>query len=427
MGSAGKLALLGGEPITTDSPPRWPEINERDIQAVGAQLQDGELSAYEVVSGPLFEFEAELRARFQSEHALLVGSGTAALQSALFGLGVGPEDEVVAPSITFPGTAAVVLHFGATVRIADVDPDTGNPGIEQLRAVITERTRAVILAHAWGLPADLPEIVPYLNTLGIPLVEDAARAFGTRCMGREVGSLGVTGCLSFHELKAVPAGEGGVLLTQDREIYERAVALGHYFRCKDKLHLSLPALTRYRDSGIGLNLKIHPLAACLARSQLSRLDARLVAMAENRAELAALVAGHPGYRMQQTPPWAERVSYYGFNLHWQPPPEGPAPYVKTVVKALRAEGIKASTAGSPPLFCLPLFREPEMSGLRGRVQGSREGGDFPGATAHVASLLRLPTLFSSNRVWIHRYAAALEKVFDNLAALANWEKAESEN
>jgi len=424
LSSARALALFGGQPITTESRPRWPEIDDRDVDAVVAHLRAGELSAYEVLSGPLFEFEAELRTRFDSEHALLLSSGTAALQSAIFGLGLGPGDEVVAPSVTFPATASIALHFGATVRLADVDSETGNPGVEHLRSAITERTRAVIVAHAWGLPADLPSIVPFLKERGIALVEDAARAFGSRCQGREVGSFGVAGCLSFHELKAVPAGEGGVLLTADRRIYERAIALGHYFRCKDPRHLSLPDLVRFRDSGLGLNLKIHPLAACLARSQLSRLEERLTAMAANRTELADLVAGHPGYAMQQVPPWADRVSHYGFNLHWGSQAEWPSPSIKAIVKALRAEGVIASTAGSPPLFRLPVFRDPDLVGLPGRVVGRLEDSDFPGATAHVASLLRLPTLFSRNPKWVHRYASALDKVYDNREALASWEKSE---
>ncbi|WP_159688878.1 DegT/DnrJ/EryC1/StrS family aminotransferase [Cognatazoarcus halotolerans] len=416
--------MLGGEPISTERPPRWPCFDESDLSAVAEHMRREELSAYEVVSGPLFEMERELRERFQCEHALLVNSCTAALYSALFGLGLRPGEEIVVPAITYPGTAAVALHLGLVVRFADVDPETGNPGLPELRNAMTERTRAVVLAHAWGLPPALHDVVPYLDRRGIPLIEDAARAFGTRCGGREVGSIGAVGCLSFHELKAVPAGEGGVLLTSDRRVYERAVALGHYFRCKDPHHLSLPDLLPYRHSSLGLNLKIHTIAACVARRQLARLDARLEAMAENHALLGSLIGNEVDYRMQRTPPWAERVSRYGFNLHWRPTSRG-APSVATVVRALRAEGIHASTVGSPPLFRLPLFREPERSGLPGRVDGPREDADFPGATEHATTLLRLPTLFSRNPEWIARYAAALGKIYQNLNVLGEWERGQS--
>lgn len=419
------LALVGGTPVVSQRLPRWPEITDADVEAVLHHLRGEEMSAYEVVDGPLFDFERELSERFEVQHALLTASGTAALQSAIFGLGLGVGDEVVVPAITFQATGTVPLHFGLAVRIADVDPESGNPGVDQLARAITSRTRAVVLAHAWGLPAELTVIRPFLERQGIALVEDAARALGSRCGGRYVGSFGVAGCLSFHELKAVPAGEGGVLLTSDRRIYERAVALGHYFRCKSPHHLSLPDLLPYRESSLGLNLKIHPLAACLARSQFSRLDARLDTVSSHRAYLTTRVADVPHVVMQQVPSWADRVSHYGLNLHWRPPHDC-AVSVNTVVKALRAEGVHASTIGSPPLFRMPLFRLGGGPDLPGRVAGPVEDACFPGAMAHAGSLLRLPTLFSPSSDWIDMWVEALHKVTDNLNELQQWERSDAQ-
>jgi perosamine synthetase len=424
MSNSTELALLGGEPIVPRGTvlPRWPQIEDADVEAVITHLRHQDLSAYEVDGGPLFDFEAELREHFGVPHALLVASGTAAIQSALFGLDLEPDDEVIVPTCTFPGTAAPVLHAGGTVRLIDVDPETGNPTLDHIDGALNGRTRAVILAHAWGLPPNLPEICSYLAKRNIPLIEDAARAFGTRCMGKEVGTFGLAGCLSLHELKAVPGGEGGILLTKSREVYERAVALGHYYRCKVDLHLSSTDLHAYRDSGLGLNLKIHPLGATLARSQFRRLPARIEAMAENRARLAKLTFGLPAFEMQQPPPWADKVSYYGFNFHWRPKPGGPAPSRDTVVKALRAEGVPASLPGNPPLHRLELFRHPERLKLHGRVVGSTDDAAFPGAVLHHQTLLRLPTLFWPAQEWVERYANALKKIINNLAELARREK-----
>jgi dTDP-4-amino-4,6-dideoxygalactose transaminase len=286
---------------------------------------------------------------------------------------------------------------------------------------MTGRTRAVVLAHAWGVPADLTVIVPELNRRRIALVEDAARALGSRCCRREVGTFGIAGCFSFHELKAVPGGEGGLLLTNDRLIYERAVALGHYYRCKEATHLSLPELSEYRESGLGLNYKIHPLGAALARSQFRRLSLNLEAAAGNYADLTARVAGLPGVVVPATPEWADRVSRYGFVLHWRPDPGTVAPTRDTVVMALRAEGVAASAPGNPPLYRLPLFRHPERAGLPGKVAGSCHDFEFPGATAHHASLIRLPTLYEPSPLWVDRFASALEKVVQERENLARWE------
>lgn len=423
MSEIKRLALLGGTPLIDKPLPKWPNIDAKDVNAVINTLLNEELSAYEVNSGLLFDFEAELRERFKTNYALLVGSGTAALQSAVFALELGPGDEVVVPSIGFPGTASVVLHSGATVRFSDVDPDTGNPNLDDIKKVINEHTKAVILAHAWGIPADLPNIVPYLKSHNISLIEDSARAFGSTCNGQEVGTFGDLGCFSFHELKAVPAGEGGLLLTNNRNLYERAVALGHYFRCKDPMHLSTTNMKIYRDSGLGLNLKIHPIAASLARSQLSKLDDRLIAMNQNHLQFSDGISNFPYCKIQNKPKWVDKTSYYGFNFHWLPPENESYPSISTMVLAFRAEGLPVSMIGSPPLFQLPLFKVSKLQGpLPGHTVGSLEDEDFPGAIAHSKSLLRFPTLFSRESKWIDQYIKVLDKILTNIHELAKWEK-----
>ena len=418
-----QLALLGGTPLIKEPLPRWPEINSQDVKAVLNTLKNEELSAYEVIDGPLFNFENELKERFNTKYALLVGSGSAALQSAIFALSLGPGDEVIVPSITFPGTASIVLHSGASLRFIDVDADTGNPNLDNIISAITNKTRAVILAHAWGIPADVTNIVPYLKSRNIAVIEDAARAFGSRCNGREVGTFGDIGCFSFHELKAVPAGEGGLFLTNNRLFYERAIVLGHYFRSKEIYNLSLPELIVYKDSSLGLNLKIHPLAASLARSQLSRLDNRLEDMAENYLQLSTKINKMPYARMQKIPSWADRVSYYGFNFHWNFSGDKNIPSAASIAAAFSAEGLKVSMIGSPPLFQLPLFKTENVKKvLPGAVCGSTDDVSFPGAIAHAYSLLRFPVLHSRQEKWVNRYVLTFEKILNNLESLIQWEK-----
>lgn len=418
-----RLALLGGTPLIKVPLPRWPSIDSQDVNAVVHALKNEELSAYEVISGPLYDFEAELRERFNVKYALLVGSGTAALQSAIFALSIGPGDEVIVPSIGYPGTASIVLHSGATVRFCDVDSDTGNPSLNHIKKAINENTKAVILAHAWGIPADLQSIVPYLKSHNISLIEDSARAFGSTCCGQKVGTFGDLGCFSFHELKAVPAGEGGLLLTNNRNFYERAVALGHYFRCKDPMHLSTSDMSIYNASSLGLNLKIHPIAASLARSQLSKLDSRLEAMEQNHSQLSKEISKIPYCTMQKKPKWADQISYYGFNFHWSPPLDNNYPSVSAMVAAFRAEGLHVSMIGSPPLFQLPLFRNSLSKGpLLGHTIGFMDDENFSGAIAHSKSLLRFPTLFSREHDWINQYIKVLNKIMLNIHELVEWEK-----
>lgn len=415
------LALFGGPPAAQHvQPPRWPAIDDDDVAAVVHALRFEELSAYEVEDGPLDEFESALRRRFESPHALLVSSGTAALHSAYFGLGLEPGSEVVVPTSTFPGTAAPLLHLGVDVRFADVDPETGNPSPAHIAAAITPRTSAVVVAHAWGLPADLDGILDVTRRAGVPLVEDCARAFGTRCGDREVGTFGVAGAFSFHEMKAVPAGEGGLLLTPDVGVYERAVALGHYFRSKSPRHLSATPARRFRDTGLGLNLKIHPLAAALARSQLSKLDDRLLDQAAGREKLTRLIEPARGLHLQEAPAWAKRVSWYAFNLLLDTEHGGPSR--DTIVAALRAEGVQAKPAGTPPLHRLPLFGPDEATSLPGRAVGPWDDAALPGAVAHDARLVRLSVVGLKDLDVVEAWADAVVKVASARSALIEWEQ-----
>ena len=421
MNDVKKLALMGGTPVVNEKFPKWPIITDEDVEAVVSTLRTEELSAYEVVDGNLFDFEAELRERFKVKYALLVGSGTAALQSAAYALDLGPGDEVIVPTITFPGTASVFLHTGASVKFVDVDRYTGNPTIEQIKDVISDRTKAVVVAHAWGIPAEVDVMKKYLCEKGIKLIEDSARALGSQCNGVPVGTIGDIGCFSFHELKAIPAGEGGVFLTNNREYYERAIVLGHYFRSKEKYHLSSSSLSKYHESGLGMNLKIHPLAASLARSQFSRLDNRLKYMQINYKKFEQFIFGSKVYDALHIPTWANQISHYGFNFLWNCDNEISIS-LNTIIEALRAEGICASKIGSPPLFQMDLFKDSVHGGpLFGKVCGSINNKDFPGSIMHSKSLCRLPNLYESDSKWCELYIDALEKIERNMDTLYKWE------
>ncbi|MDJ0643008.1 MAG: aminotransferase class I/II-fold pyridoxal phosphate-dependent enzyme [Erythrobacter sp.] len=421
MNPSERLALCGGAPLTGAPPAQWPQFDESDIAAVVEHMREEEWSAYEVTEGPLLDFERELAEFFDVDHALLVSSGTAALQSALFGAGIGPGDEVVAPAIGYQGTGSVALHAGANVRLCDVDPSTGNPTVESLGAAMSPDVKCVILAHAWGSPADIEPIKSFLDQRGVKLIEDAARACGSQYLGKSVGSFGAAGCISFHELKAIPAGEGGVLLTSDRAVYENAVVLGHYFRSKDSYHITLPELQKYRASSLGLNLKIHPFAAALARHQMQRLPRRLLDMESSFERFAAQIADLRKFSIMPTNPQATRLSRYGFNVLFDGWSEPGAPSLATLVAAIKAEGVKVSTIGGAPLFQLGLYRDRGHPNIAGRIVGPTDDEHFPGSLEHAAKVLRFPTLYCDDSESADRYASVLRKLEANWSALADWE------
>ena len=201
-----------------------PAITEEEIEAVSETLRSGWLT-----TGPrTAELEARMRDYLEAKHVLAVSSCTAALHLSLVALGVGPGDEVITTSITWPATANVIVHCGATPLFADIRDDTLNIDPAHVRELITERTKAIIPVDLYGQPADLDE----LAALGVPIVEDAAHAAESRYRGRKVGAIADLTCFSLYATKNIAAGEGGLISTNRDDLAEalddlRVMRRGH--------------------------------------------------------------------------------------------------------------------------------------------------------------------------------------------------------
>jgi dTDP-4-amino-4,6-dideoxygalactose transaminase len=201
-----------------------PAITEAEIEAVSETLRSGWLT-----TGPrTAELEARMRDYLEAKHVLAVSSGTAALHLSLVALGVGPGDEVITTSVTWPATANVIVHAGATPVFADVRPDTLNIDPQRVAELVNEKTKAIVPVDLYGQPADLDE----LAALGLPLVEDAAHAAESRYRGRKVGSIADLTCFSLYATKNIAAGEGGLISTNRDDLAEalddlRVMRRGH--------------------------------------------------------------------------------------------------------------------------------------------------------------------------------------------------------
>jgi len=201
-----------------------PAISDAEIEAVAATLRSGWLT-----TGPrTAELEARMRDYLEVKHVLAVSSGTAALHLSLVALGVGPGDEVITTSLTWPATANVIVHTGATPVFADIRDDTLNIDTDSVRSLINERTKAIMPVDLYGQPADLDDLM----ALGLPVVEDAAHAAESRHRGRKVGAICDLTCFSLYATKNIAAGEGGLISTNRDDLAEaiddlRVMRRGH--------------------------------------------------------------------------------------------------------------------------------------------------------------------------------------------------------
>lgn len=266
-----------------------------------------------VAQGPrVAEFEAAFAARVGAAEGVAVSSCTTALHLALVLLGVGPGDEVVVPSLSFIATANVVRHAGARPVFADVDLPTGNLTADTVQAVLTPRTRAVLLVHQGGVPADVAAVRAVCDPHGVAVVEDAACAAGATYRGRPVGAGATLAAWSFHPRKVITTGEGGMLTTDDpawaaraRRLREHGMDLSAAARHASRT----PVLESYLETGF--NYRMTDVQAAIGLVQLGRLAAIVERRRELAARYTAALADVPGLTPVADPPYG-RTTYQSY-------------------------------------------------------------------------------------------------------------------
>ncbi len=299
------LALLGGPRTITELPPDfglWPMAGAEEEAAVLEVLRGGDWSLPQVT----FDFEREFAAYVGAPFALAHNNGTSAIHAALFAVGVKPGDEVIAQSYTYWATMMPALCVGAIPIFAEVEERTLGLDPEDVERKITSRTRAIVVVHLHGQPADMDAINALARPRGIAVIEDASHAHGAKLNGRSIGMLGDVGAFSLQSSKLLPSGEGGILVTAEREYYERACLLGHYERIAS---LENEAYRRYARTCYGYKYRINPLAAAIARVQLRHLDERNAKRNHNIDRFHAGLDGLPGLHLVKGVPDAEAVHY----------------------------------------------------------------------------------------------------------------------
>jgi dTDP-4-amino-4,6-dideoxygalactose transaminase len=290
-------------------------------------------------------------------HALGVNSGTDALILALTAVGAGPGDEVITVANTFHATALAIARTGATPVLVDARPDDYLMDTAALEDAVTDRTKAVVAVHLYGLPLDLDPIADLCRRRNLHLIEDCAQAVGAYSAGRRVGSIGAIGCFSFHPSKNLgAAGDAGAVTTDDPELAERIRSLRYFGQRQRKVH-----------SELGYNSKLDALQAIVLHHKLPMVDG----WNERRRELAA----HYRHRLADLPVSFQTVSdqhvYHLFQVN--------TPHRDELLHDLAAAGIDAVVR-----YPVPIHRQPAFAALGYRA------GAFPVAEVLAGRLVALP-------------------------------------
>ena len=278
-------------------PVAQPVIGELEVRYVNEALEEGQVSS---IGRFVSEFEERFAAVAEAEYGVATCNGTCALHLALLATGIGPGDEVIVPSLTFVATANAVRHAGAQPVFVDIHPHYWGMDPDQVSRMITPRTRAILPVHLYGHPVDMDPILDIAREHGLIVIEDAAEAHGAEYKGHSVGAIGTAGIFSFYGNKIMTTGEGGILVTNDPKVAQRARML--------RDHGSDPEI-RYWHPEIGYNYRMTNLQAALGLAQLEQLDAFLVRKRRIAEFYYETLHDIPGLNFQAREEWASPVDW----------------------------------------------------------------------------------------------------------------------
>ena len=342
-------------------------IDDADIEAVVKVLKSDYLT-----TGPAVEaFEKKVADYVGAKYAVAVSNGTAALHVACLAAGIGEGDEVITTPITFAASANCVLYCGGTPVFADIDPDTYNISPEELEKKITSRTKAIIPVHYTGQPCDMDAILEIAHKHDLLVIEDGAHALGASYKGKKIGSIADMTCFSFHPVKPVTTGEGGMIVTDNEELYRRLVLYRSHGITRDKDMMqqyeeqlqqsSDPALQEaadmlrgdvmdpggwyYQQLELGYNYRITDISCALGASQMDKLDRFL----ERRRQIAKKYDEAFADIPQIKTPWQQEGCQSGWNLYM----------IQTMERSRREvfEGLRQAGIGVNVHY-IPVYRHP---------------------------------------------------------------------
>lgn len=385
-------------PATTGIPFHRPSLGPAERAAVLAVLDSGWLTTGERT----LAFEEATRAAVGTRHAVAVNSATAALHLALEALGIGPGDEVVVPTYTFATCGEVVRYLGARPRLADVDRRTLEVTASTIAAQLRPETKAIMVVHFGGLVADMAPILELAAERGLAVIEDAAHAIPATRGGRQAGSFGAAGALSFYATKTVTTGEGGMLVTDDDAIADRARVM--------RLHgISRDAWKRYTAGGswyyeiedVGFKYNLTDLAAAIGLVQLERAEAMRLERERVARTYAEAFAARALGDVVELPPDAPPGDIHAWHLYPIRLARAVTVPRAEVIERLRADGI-GSSVHFIPLHLHPYYR---------RTYGYLPE-DLPVAAAEYAREISLPIFPDLRDDEVERVVDGLARALD---------------
>jgi dTDP-4-amino-4,6-dideoxygalactose transaminase len=418
-----QLAWNGGPKAVQEDPGDlfdWPIVTPAIEGAVLEVLRAGKMSGTDVTAA----FEREYAEWHGVPYALAHSSGTAALQGAMYGLGIGHSDEIICPSITYWASCLPVYALGGTVVFADIDPETLCIDPDDIENHITSRTKAIVVVHYAAHPADMDRILPLAQKHGLRVIEDVSHAHGARYKDQLAGTMGDVAAFSLMSGKSLACGEGGIMITRDRRIYERALAFGHYARHNEFTLRDLTAAANLPWGGY--KYRMHQLTSAMARVQLRDYAERMAEIDRAMNRFWDLLKGVPGLGDHRpTTPATTKGGWYAPHGLYRAEELGGLSITR-FCQAVAAEGVPCSPGCNKALHLHPVFNTLDIYGqgkptrianLPDGVDVRQPHGSLPVTEGIQHKVYRIPWFKHDRPAAIRAYAEAFRKVAEQHRAL----------
>ncbi|HOE96039.1 MAG TPA: DegT/DnrJ/EryC1/StrS family aminotransferase [Candidatus Sumerlaeota bacterium] len=412
---AADLAINGGTPVRQRPFPSWPVWGDEERRNLTAVLESGkwwrgayhsgelDQSAVDDSNRSLVEiFEQKFAAMHGARHGLAVTSGAAALEVAVRAVGIGPGDEVITTPYTMVATSLCVLNSFAIPVYADIAPHDYNIDADQLESLVTERTRAIVIVHFGGQLCDMEQICAVARKYGLRVIEDAAHAHGVMDhAGRCAGAFGDIGCFSFQAAKNLATGEGGMVITNDKELYDRCFSIHHYGRRPGELW--------YKHFMTGWNYRMNEFTAAVGIPALQRLHQQNELRQANCDYLTAGLARIPCLTPITDTRRQRRHSRHLVIIRYDRA-KNDGVHRDDLIKALVAEGIPAMAGYTFPNYANPLFYDQET---KDRFKAA--GIDFPDYSVYRERCPNVERACNEEAIWLeHRLLLGTREDMDDI-------------
>lgn len=341
-GNAGKLAILGGDPVRKNRGwPDWPYWDDQVLEAVVKTTKSRVWCRIQSATGTVPTFEKQYAELLGAKYCVATGSGTQALHTCVEALGIGPGDEVITSPYTDPGTTASILSSRALPVLADLDTASYQLDPEDVERRITENTRAIMPVHMMGQPCHLERIMAIAKKHNLRVIEDAAQAHLAEYQGKKLGTIGDLGCFSFQSSKTIACGEGGAIVGDDEALMDRCYTVHNHGTNR-----------RGRTETIGPKYRMNEFEAAVLLGQMAGVQERFARRNANAVYLTARLKGLPGITPQKLYPGTASGSFYLYAMSYHQEHFNGVDRSR-FLKAVEAEGISLS-----PYIERGLHREP---------------------------------------------------------------------